>query len=322
MRRHLPKLAVILTGATTSALACDLCQISVPALGDEPHEGGVFVGMSEQFTHFGTLQEEGDEIPNGFDQKLDSSITQILAGYQYNERFGLQFNLPVIYRSYRRAEESGVEEDTVSGLGDVSLLGRFLVWDHTDERTSAHWHVYGGLKFPTGDSDRLREESEEDHGDPGAMEHEEISGIHGHDLALGSGSWDGVVGTEIYARYQRWFLTAGLQYAIRSEGDFDYQFANDLTWNGGPGFYVLENETWMLGLQAVVSGETKGRDEFDGEKLDDTDITSVFVGPQLILRWKSHLSATLAGDLPISIDNGGLQAVPDYRIRASLSWHF
>ena len=57
-------------------------------------------------------------------------------------------------------------------------------------------------------------------------------GIGGHDLALGSGSYDGIVGTGIYGRWKRGFVTASLQYAIRSEGDFQHQYANDLTWMG------------------------------------------------------------------------------------------
>ena len=61
------------------------------------------------------------------------------------------------------------------------------------------------------------------------------SGVHGHDLALGSGSFDGIVGTGIYTRWTRAFFNASMQYAIRTKGDFDYQYANDLTWFGGPG---------------------------------------------------------------------------------------
>ena len=44
------------------------------------------------------------------------------------------------------------------------------------------------------------------------------SGIHGHDLTLGSGSFDGIIGTGIFARWRQGFLTANVQYAIRSKG--------------------------------------------------------------------------------------------------------
>src|ERR1051326_3731305 len=129
------------------------------------------------------------------------------------------------------------------------------------------------------------------------------SGIHGHDLTLGTGSYDGIVGSSIYVRKQRLFLGANVQYAIRSEGDFHYQFANDLTWSGGPGYVLMLQDNYTLSIQAVVSGEYKGKDAFEGEKAEDTGVTAVYLGPQLVFTWKENLSAQLGADLPITIQN-------------------
>lgn len=308
--------------AANAVMGCDLCQISTPPLGASVVERGMFAGLAEQFTHFGTLQEDGREQPNPLGQKLDSSISQVLAGYHINQRFGVQLAVPMIHRSFRRAEEDGVETGSESGLGDVSLIGRVKVLNRREGEWVVQAYAYGGIKVPTGNSDRLGEEVSEDHAHEGGGGHGEPNGIHGHDLTLGTGSWDGVVGGDFFVGYSRVFFGASTQYAIRSEGDFDYRFANDLTWNGGPGYYLVRNENWRLGLQLIVSGETKGQDEFQGMSSQDSNITSVFLGPQWNLGWTDRLSARLAGDLPVSIDNGGLQAVPDYRIRASVNWQF
>jgi len=96
---------------------------------------------------------------------------------------------------------------------------------------------------------------------------------------LGSGSYDGIVGSSLYARWGRGFATALVQYAIRSTGDYDYRFANDLTWAGGPGYYLLMKDEFTLGLQAVVSGEYKRLDQFQGVAADDTGVTAVYLGP-------------------------------------------
>jgi len=61
-----------------------------------------------------------------------------------------------------------------------------------------------------------------------------------------------------------------MQYAIRTSGAFDYQYANDWTWSGGPGVYLLLNERHTLTLQAVVSGESKGADTAQGVATDDS----------------------------------------------------
>jgi hypothetical protein len=315
-------LSVLAGVVATPAVACDLCSVYSAMQARGEIDKGFTAGIAEQFTHYGTLQEDGHKVPNDLDQHLDSSIVQIFAGRNFTERFGLQVNLPIIYRSFQRADDlGGIERGSESGIGDVSLVANLLAYRQATKKSTIAWTVHGGVKFPTGSSDRLQEEVDEltaPQPPLGAPE----SGIHGHDLALGSGSVDGIVGTGIYARQQRLFLAANAQYSIRTKGDFDYRYANDLSWWGGPGIYLSLTESYTVSLQVNVSGETKGRDTFQGAKADDTGITSVFLGPQISLTWGERLSAEIGADLPLSIDNTALQSVPDYRVRAAVNWRF
>jgi len=171
--------------------------------------------------------------------------------------------------------------------------------------------VLGGVKFPTSDSSKLNT--------PDSALPE---GIGGHDLALGSGSYDGLIGTGVYTRWKKYFFTANVQYSIRSEGDFEHQYANDLVWFGGPGYYIILGHSYTLALEAVVGGETKGKDTFSGVPDGDSAETLVYIGPQINFTWGSRLSAQLAGDLPVVRENSGTQVMPDYRIRAALTWRF
>src|SRR6266404_1317869 len=304
--------AVLAAVCAQPVSACDLCAIYAASQARGEIGRGAFAGVAEQFTHFGTVQVDGHEVSNPSGQYLDISISQVFAGYNLNERFGLQFNLPVIYRSFKLPDgEGGIERGTESGIGDVSLLGTFVPYRKLTENFTFNWSVLGGVKFPTGNSDRISEELHEVENPVGPP-----SGIHGHDLTLGTGSYDGIVGTGIYTRWKRAFLTANTQYTIRSKGDFDYRFANDLTWFGGPGYYLALTHNYTLALQAIVSGEHKGTDTFQGETAEDTGVTSVYLGPQLSFTWRSSLSAQIGADLPISINNTALQVVPNYRIRA------
>src|SRR5439155_8061243 len=123
---------------------------------------------------------------------------------------------------------------------------------------------------------------------------------------LGTGSYDGIMGTGIYARWSRAFATASLQYALRTAGDFHYRFANDLTWYTGPGIFLALTHEYTLSLQAVVSGEYKGTDTFRGESAEDTGVNAVYFGPQISFTWHSSLSVQIAADLPLSIDNTAL----------------
>jgi hypothetical protein len=311
-------LAVLVGGMGGWVSACDLCSIYSATQARGEIGKGFFGGVAEQYTHFGTLQEDGREVPNTVNQFMDSSISQLFGGYNFGERFGVQFNAPIIYRDFRRPENGAIENGTESGLGDVSLTAHYQIVRYETKHSTFTWNILGGIKFPTGSTDRLKEETEETTPAPGEPE----SGIHGHDLTLGSGSYDGIVGTGMYARYQRFFFSAQVQYAIRTRGDFDYEFANDLTWSGGPGVLVLLHDNYTLSLQANVSGETKGRDDFNGETAEDTGITAVYLGPELMFTWGEKLSAELGLDWPMSLDNTALQIVPDYRVHAALTWHF
>jgi hypothetical protein len=298
---------------------------------------GIYAAAAEQFTHFGTVQIDGREAANPTDQHLDSSITQLVIGYGFNARLALQVNVPLIYRSFQRPEGFAIDRGTESGLGDMSLLGKFVLF-HTEQggsravalddsksprmqMTSQPDFTFSailltGVKFPTGATNRLKEEFNEI-AIPGAPP----SGIHGHDLTLGTGSWDGIFGGQFSLRYKRGFAQTDVQFTLRGDGAHQYHFANDLTWSGGPGFYIVQTRRTIVGLQAVVSGEYKDVDRFRGKVAGDTGITSVFLGPRMIASF-GRISAEIEADLPVSIDNTALQVVSDYRIRGGLAIRF
>jgi hypothetical protein len=353
--RRLLFLAIVFGAATPVASACDLCGCYTPQMeamsqselstlgepitspaGRSGWLSRVYVAIAEQFTHFGTLQFEGVEVYDPTGQYLDSSITQFVAGYTFNSRFALQINVPLIYRSFERPEGFAVDRGTEFGLGDISLLGKFVLFQHKagehramklDDPKSPRSEMHGpdftasalligGIKFPTGATGRLKEEFDEIE-IPGAPE----SGIHGHDLTLGTGSYDAIIGGQFALRYQSFFFQADTQFTWRGDGAHQYNFASDISWSGGPGYYFVRNRKTIVGLQLACSGEHKDTDRFRGPPAEDTGITSIFLGPRLVA---SHgkLSAEFAAELPVSIDNTALQVVPDYRLRASFAVRF
>jgi hypothetical protein len=336
--------AALLTAARL-AQACDLCAIYTTTEGRE--EPGFHVGVAEQYTYFGTLKQNSETVPNPFGERLRSSITQLIAGYTFVPRFGMQINFPIISRSFRRVESSGVMDGDESGIGDMSVIAtvRALSWVNTE--IVAHLYLFGGLKFPTGDPAALSEETDPSPPpcilDPSVCHlrthlrlrpdihpHHSTgpaSGIHGHDLALGSGSVDGIVGGQAFGSWRRAFATASIQYLARTVGAFDYQYANELLFEGGPGVYLLLGDNWLgeayaLGAQVLLTGETKGNDTLAGEKETDTAITALYVGPAFRFSWGTHLFTEITADLPVLQHNTGLQIVPDYRLRGGITWRF
>jgi len=335
---------------TTSA--CDFCACPTPDFvefktGRPLH---FYLNLSEQFTSFNTLRDNGSKVANPDDQYLNSSFTHVVLGAaMFENRLALQLNVPIIARQFRRPEGDEIQKGTVSGFGDLSLVAAWNFFrtgegaqaaetgpgvlaaanaapDKTD--FGASMSLFAGLKFPTGSSSYLKEESEEDH-EHGGHENDDhdhdhdapANGIHGHDLALGSGSWDGIFGFESYLRYKRFFFQGELQYIARSEGSYSYRYANGLSWFGGPGVYLKRGGGTSVALQALVEGETKGLDTSNGEAAGDTGLTSLYLGPRLVAtvgRW----SFDLAGVLPVVMNNTELQATPTYRLRAGVTCRF
>jgi hypothetical protein len=324
--------------------ACDLCGCFTPQLEAMPemeHESssswtrGFYGAIGEQFTHFGTVQVDGAKIDNPTGQYLNSSVTQLVAGYDINSRFALQINVPIIYREFKRPEGFAIDRGTESGLGDIALLLKTVLFHYSSEGRrefrvegknpvaiehepdfTASVVLLTGIKFPTGGTSRIKEEFNEVE-IPGAP----ASGIHGHDLTLGTGSYDGIFGALGSLRYKSIFFEANVQFTWRSDCAHDYSFANDLSWSAGPGYYFIRNPETIIGLQFVVSGEHKDVDRFRGQPAEDTGITSVFVGPRVVAS-RGRFSVEAAVDLPVTIDNTALQVVPDYRLRGAISFHF
>jgi hypothetical protein len=324
--------------------ACDLCGCYTPQIETMPQMAGPslfpaaagwYAALAEQFTYFGTLQRDGHEVSNPTGQYESSSITQVVAGFAINSRFALQVNVPLIYREFKRPEGFAIDRGTESGLGDISLLLKTVVI-HYESPAARSFEMNGknpvavehqpdfaisvllltGLKLPTGGTSRLTEEFHEVDV-PGAPP----SGIHGHDLTLGTGSYDGIFGEETSLRYKRAFFETNVQFTLRGDGAHQYHFANDLGWSGGPGYYFVRNSHAVVGLQFVASGEYKDVDRFRGARAGDTGITPVFLGPRVVASY-ARWSGDIAVELPVVLDNTALQAVPDYRLRAGVSFHF
>ena len=144
---------------------------------------------------------DGREVANPTGQYENSSITQLVVGRDITSRFALQINVPIIYREFKRPEGFAIDRGTVAGLGDMSILLKTVAFHYSSPaRRSFEFEgknpvaiehepdftasavLITGLKLPTGATSRLKEEFHEVEV-PGAP----ISGIHGHDLTLGTG---------------------------------------------------------------------------------------------------------------------------------------
>lgn len=327
--------ALALTGIPLRTLACDICAIYTATELQESRTG-LRLGLAEQFTRFATLQADGHKIDNPAHERLESSITQLIVGYGWHPRFLLQLNMPVIHRSFRRATANGVERDEISGVGDISIHAFATLFHRVQENSLQRLACSLGIELPTGSPRRLREElTGEDslHSDiPPVFRGQRFrprhsgpavrSGIHGHDLTLGSGSTDVILSAQWLGTYRRLYGTLLAQYFVRTPGSYDYTFADETIVSGGPGLFLWTRHDSTLGIQSVLTLDTKGTDTLNGTRLGDTGATFLYVGPAAHWTWQTNLSLDLGIDIPVVRNNTSLQIVPDLRLRGGFVWRF
>lgn len=306
------------------AWACDLCSIYDSFKAQRHELGGKHLSVTEQFTLYDKVQRDGIHADNAGNERISSSQTHFAFSYDLSDRFSLQANLPLVARHYRRVEEDGVTRGSDSGVGDISLAAKFVALNCDNYKSRNRLVFFAGVELPSGDTGRLAEEAAHDHGHHAGDDHAEVfeSAVHGHDLALGSGSVDYPLGLSWIWQRNRWQFTTDAQYTIRSEGAHNYRYGNDFIWNAGSGYFLhLEDEKAAV-LSLNLGGEYKEHDESSGKREDETKIKSVLIGLELLVTVKDNLSFKAGLEVPLDINNTGTQLVMAYRLRAALNYRF
>jgi hypothetical protein len=321
------------------AQACELCAVysAGSALGETGH--GLSFSLAEQYIPYRTTQFDGQEVTVATPSYVDSSITHIVPGYNFSPRFGISFNLPLVYLGFRRTDLRYsltappvlfTEQGHEFGLGDAAMIGRFAIFQKREMTYGILVNVLGGVKLPTGDASRIDDEVAQTRifeaflppGTPHDPLGHSVSSVHQHELALGSGSYDGIFGLTLNSRWRQWFFNGQFQYYLRTRGESDFRYGDEVMVSGGPGRFLLLNESFTISLQVNVLYDSMARDELLGRPSDRTGSTGWYLGPLLTFTWGAHLSANAGIDLPLRIANNGFQNVPDYRLHGGIAWQF
>jgi hypothetical protein len=316
----LPRLlatAVLLGGLTRAAVACDSCALYLAEGAGRP---GFTLAVAQQFTRLGSVWQGDRHLGNPVDQYLESSTTQLTLGWSQGGPWQVQFTLPYISRSYRRPEHALIDSGRERGPGDATLAGRYrLASLATTGGDELELNVLGGVEFATGDAGHLGDEiGHHFHHHAGFPD----SGVHGHDLALGSGSTDWLLGADGRWTHRRLFVQGSLQYKLRRPGAFDYRMADETSWEIGAGGHVVLTHAHSLALQALVSEEHKGLDLLAGDAQEDTGISVRYLGARVSGSVGQRFSASASLELPVRIRTSETMVVPDYRVRAAANWRF
>lgn len=329
-RSHLFVVAIAVASLAFSRplFACDICAIYTSSSMAAHEKGSYTIAISEQLTSFDRAESEPENSIRDGELVRSFSTTQFAFAYDVSEVFGLQVNLPMIGRRFDRIEGYRAETMDDLGLGDMAVLGSYSVMNDQEADWTNLASVTIGIKLPTGDTGVLEDVSEEGARDGeslASLKHHTVavnSGVGGRVLTFGSGSVDFIFGANSFLRYQKMILLTQVQYTLRTEGDYDYEFADDFVFTTGPGVFLYNQHPYNFAVRAALSGEFKGKDNFAGEVVQGSQVSNLYLGPETILIWDDRVNATLGLDFRVTGEDTDATVVPETRLRLSMAYSF
>ena len=177
-----------------------------------PHEeeGGHAEDVHAEHGHEMEHEEGGDARERTRGQRLD-----LYVAWTPLDRVTLTLDVPWAFNKIEEKEAGGETRSTLTGLGDVSLAGSFVLWRNREVLPDTWLEARAMLKTPTGRDDR------------------EVDGRRDPHLQTGTGSWDfgfGLAGTHRRA----WgSLYASVFWRENSEGALDYEYGDNWLANLG-----------------------------------------------------------------------------------------
>ncbi len=327
--------AVVLAAISSSQLfACEACvSYSAPSSleGDSGDWHMSFFSrysvLDQRLDGSDTLADNGEEITSWY------NIATL--GYSLSPKVQLNLAVPILSRDFTKLDDGHFVSGSESGLGDMNLRASWTTILSKVDDTAQALTLTAGIKAPTGDTDRLDEGSDHEEEGHGSMGHDEVdssqdamdsghhgsSAISGHDLTLGSGSWDVFAGIQWRHEQEAFSADAKILYYLRTEGDHGYQYSDDVFVTAHIGRALLSTDTGSLRGRVGLSGEFRDADEQYGEKIEHTDLDSIYGTATFTVSHNAWI-AELGVDIPIYEHVADVTLVPEFRTRAAIGVQF
>lgn len=211
-----------------------------------------------------------------------------------------QVSALVPYHFHNRELSTGSQ--TIEGLGDITILGMYTVYQ-TQTDTTAFRHTVqagAGIKAPTGKYDSAN------------------NGSVNPSFQVGTGSWDYLLAAEYVITRKQWGGNAMANYVLKTENDKNYLFGNQFNY-AGTLFYVWEKDRITLVPQAGVAGEVYAANEHYGEEVPNT-AGEILFGKLGVEAGLGKFSLGLNAMLPISQHLTGGKVEANYRWSVNLNY--
>ena len=211
-----------------------------------------------------------------------------------------QVSALVPYHFHNRELSTG--EQTINGLGDVTVLGLYTVYQtKKDSTVLVHTLQAGaGVKAPTGKYDAENRQSVNP------------------SFQVGTGSWDYMLAAEYVIRHKSLGLNTMLNYTFKTENDKYYQFGDQFNY-AGTFFYTLESDKVTFVPQIGIAGEVYATNRQYNEDVPNTK-GDILLGKLGLEAGAGNFSFGINGMFPINQNLTGGRVEANYRWSVNLNY--
>lgn len=259
------------------AHACSVCQAGDPlysATGSSAQPAGslsAYLELQGWRKTSGLLQEMAGEPPEPGREVNQSQQLSLYLSWTPLDRVTLSLGLPYRFNAIIEEPEGATHErSTLSGFGDVSLMGSVVLWRDRDVLPSTWLEGRLLAKFPTGNRQQ------------------EVNGAVDPHLQLGTGSWDFGFGLAAVRRFEAASLYASFLYRVNEPGALRYRYGDVTLANLGLeaplGHWFGDSRLDALIPGLELNFRYSGFDHFQGERYRDSGGSVLYLTPSLRLR--------------------------------------
>lgn len=267
-----------------------------------PVAEGEFV-FREQFI----LDQSGAD-PSGADRDRTAWVLVSVLGYGANSDLALFGVVPYVDRSLDITQGSARRTRSASGLGDISVFGRYTVFRRDWPGRTLRVASFAGLELPTGDDDET-----------------DSFGRLPASVQPGSGSWDPFGGVVLSYQTLDFEVDAQASYRANTKAN-DFEFGDVARLDG-----ALQYRLWPRELGSGVPGFLYGvleanlihrdKDQVSGTNDPDSGGLSLFILPGLQYVTKRWIVET-GVQIPVVQDLNGTALEKDTIFRAGFRLNF
>jgi len=272
--------AGLFIASPTISFACDFCLLSQ---GISPLEtlSGSGIRVNHRYALSNKVYDGTERITVNPEAKEEFRTTEFTGFYGITESLTLIGTVPLRKTSMDghmhvhadgEAEVHSDMKGNVSGLGDITALGRYSFFKRHTLDTTTIVAGLAGIKFATGKTDRKTDDGEF---------------LDAH-LQPGTGSTDYLLGLSLSHAMRKLSLSANMLGSITTTGkagDSKHKFGNSLNYDVTAKYRVHPSTTGTAGprifLALGVNGELRDREKEEGVEDKNSGGHTVYVSPGL-----------------------------------------